>query len=93
MRWGGTPVRALISAAMVRERPIEAILSGPAASIVGARWLTGDAKMLEAFAGINRSAMAKDRDGNAVFLAKSAWDVNYQQERNPDIQFSATRER
>jgi N-methylhydantoinase A/oxoprolinase/acetone carboxylase beta subunit len=32
---------ALISATMVRERPIETILSGPAASIVGARWLTG----------------------------------------------------
>lgn len=32
---------ALISAAIVRERPIETILSGPAASIVGARWLTG----------------------------------------------------
>ncbi len=32
---------ALISAAMVRERPIETILSGPAASIVGAGWLTG----------------------------------------------------
>ncbi|NPD14126.1 hydantoinase/oxoprolinase family protein [Xinfangfangia sp. D13-10-4-6] len=32
---------ALISAAVVRERPIETVLSGPAASIVGARWLTG----------------------------------------------------
>jgi N-methylhydantoinase A/oxoprolinase/acetone carboxylase beta subunit len=32
---------ALISAAMARLRPIETILSGPAASIVGARWLTG----------------------------------------------------
>ena len=32
---------ALIAAAMARERPIETILSGPAASIVGARWLTG----------------------------------------------------
>lgn len=32
---------ALISAAMARDRPIETILSGPAASIVGARWLTG----------------------------------------------------
>jgi N-methylhydantoinase A/oxoprolinase/acetone carboxylase beta subunit len=31
---------ALIAAAMARERPIETILSGPAASIVGARWLT-----------------------------------------------------
>ena len=36
---------ALMSAAMARARPIETILSGPAASIVGARWLTreGDA--------------------------------------------------
>jgi N-methylhydantoinase A/oxoprolinase/acetone carboxylase beta subunit len=32
---------ALISAKQARERPIETILSGPAASIVGARWLTG----------------------------------------------------
>ncbi len=32
---------ALISAAQAKERPIETILSGPAASIVGAHWLTG----------------------------------------------------
>lgn len=32
---------ALISSAQARERPIETILSGPAASIVGARWMTG----------------------------------------------------
>jgi N-methylhydantoinase A/oxoprolinase/acetone carboxylase beta subunit len=37
---------ALISAAMVRMRPIETILSGPAASIVGARWLTGETDAL-----------------------------------------------
>ncbi len=32
---------ALIAAKQARERPIETILSGPAASVVGARWLTG----------------------------------------------------
>ncbi|MFK7940166.1 MAG: hydantoinase/oxoprolinase N-terminal domain-containing protein [Roseovarius sp.] len=32
---------ALISADQARDRPIETILSGPAASIVGARWMTG----------------------------------------------------
>jgi N-methylhydantoinase A/oxoprolinase/acetone carboxylase beta subunit len=32
---------ALISADMARARPIETILSGPAASIVGAKWMTG----------------------------------------------------
>lgn len=33
---------ALVSAALARERPIETILSGPAASIAGASWLTGE---------------------------------------------------
>jgi N-methylhydantoinase A/oxoprolinase/acetone carboxylase beta subunit len=37
---------ALVSAGQARERPIETILSGPAASIVGARWLTGEARAL-----------------------------------------------
>lgn len=32
---------ALISSAQAREKPIETILSGPAASIVGAQWMTG----------------------------------------------------
>ena len=32
---------ALISAQQARQKPIETILSGPAASIVGARWMTG----------------------------------------------------
>jgi len=58
-----------------------------------ARWLSGEARLLEDFTGINRAAMARDRDGNPVFLARSAWDVNYQSERNPDIAFSATKER
>jgi peptide chain release factor 3 len=58
-----------------------------------ARWLSGDEAMLNAFANINQNAMAKDRDGNPVFLAKSAWDVGYQQDRNPEIVFGTTRER
>ncbi len=33
---------ALISAELARDRPIETILSGPAASIAGASWLTGE---------------------------------------------------
>jgi len=32
---------ALVPASMMRERPIETILSGPAASVAGAAWLTG----------------------------------------------------
>ncbi len=58
-----------------------------------ARWLSGDDKALEAFARIAQANLAKDRDDNPVYLAKSAWDVGYQEERNPDVKFMATRER
>ena len=37
--------------------------------------------------------MAKDRDGDPVFLAKSAWDVGYVADRYPKVNFAATRER
>ena len=58
-----------------------------------ARWIKGDEALIKAFTQINRDKIAKDRDGNPVFLAKSSWDVGYQAERNPDIAFSATKER
>jgi len=54
---------ALISAAMVRERPIETILSGPAASIVGARWLTGASDALVSDIGGTTTDVALLRDG------------------------------
>lgn len=37
---------ALVSAGLARERPIETILSGPAASIAGASWLSGETEAL-----------------------------------------------
>ncbi|WDF72412.1 peptide chain release factor 3 [Novosphingobium sp. KACC 22771] len=58
-----------------------------------ARWVKGDAKALSDFAEFNRANLAKDRDGDPVFMARSAWDVSYQQERNPELTFSATKER
>jgi peptide chain release factor 3 len=58
-----------------------------------ARWLNGSDAALKTFAQFNGGNMAKDRDGNPVFMARSSWDVGYQQEKNPDIVFSATKER
>ncbi len=58
-----------------------------------ARWLKGSESDIRGFAEINRSNLAHDRDGDPVFLARSAWDVSYQQERNPELAFSATKER
>ncbi len=58
-----------------------------------ARWIKGDAAAMQAFATYNRDKLARDRDGNPVFMAKSVWDVNYQAERHPEVAFSATKER
>ncbi len=58
-----------------------------------ARWLKGDEAALKNFADFNMSNLAKDRDGDPVFMARSSWDVSYQQERNPELVFSATKER
>jgi peptide chain release factor 3 len=58
-----------------------------------ARWLKGSETAIKGFTEFNRSNLAHDRDGDPVFLARSAWDVSYQQERNPELAFSATKER
>ncbi|AZI35906.1 peptide chain release factor 3 [Caenibius tardaugens NBRC 16725] len=73
------------------EYKVEAALE--AAPFDTARWLKGDEKVIDAFAQFNRTNLAKDRDGDPVFLARSAWDVGYQQEKNPEIAFNATKER
>tara|TARA_R110002049_G_scaffold117332_2_gene270560 strand:+ start:148876 stop:150882 length:2007 start_codon:yes stop_codon:yes gene_type:complete len=54
---------ALISSAQARQRPIETILSGPAASIVGARWLTQADLALVSDIGGTTTDVALLRDG------------------------------
>jgi peptide chain release factor 3 len=58
-----------------------------------ARWISGDAAPMKAFVDEHRSAMAEDRDGAPVFLARDNWELNFVTGRFPDIKFSATRER
>jgi peptide chain release factor 3 len=58
-----------------------------------ARWLKGSAEAMREFERFNQGNLARDRDGDLVFMARSPWDVGYQQERNPEITFSATKER
>ncbi len=54
---------ALVSAALARERPIETILSGPAASIAGASWLTGETDALVSDIGGTTTDICLLRDG------------------------------
>ncbi len=58
-----------------------------------ARWLKGSEEAMREFERFNQGTLARDRAGDLVFMAKSAWDVGYQQERNPALSFSATKER
>lgn len=59
-----------------------------------ARWVSADdARTLDAFVGEHRAAMAEDRDGAPVFMAKDAWELSYVQGRNASIRFAATKER
>jgi len=59
-----------------------------------ARWISAkDDVTLEKFADRHKMQIAEDVDGAAVFLAKSGWEINYAQEKFPDISFTATKER
>ena len=63
---------ALMSAEQARERPIETILSGPAASIVGARWLTDAENALVSDIGGTTTDVALIRDGKPAIDSAGA---------------------
>ena len=63
---------SLVSAAFVRERPIETILSGPAASLVGAAHLTGCADAVISDIGGTTTDIAVLRDGVPIISADGA---------------------
>ncbi|MCL6249829.1 peptide chain release factor 3 [Altererythrobacter sp. KTW20L] len=73
------------------EYKVEAVLE--ASPFATARWLKGSDAAQQSFAEFNRNNLARDRDGDLVFMARSPWDVNYAAEKNPDLTFSATKER
>lgn len=58
-----------------------------------ARWISGSTADVKAFADEHRAAMAEDRDGAPVFMARDAWELRFVTQRHGNIGFSATRER
>jgi peptide chain release factor 3 len=57
-----------------------------------ARWLaSNDNAKLKAFIDANASAVALDHNQEPVFLARNSWHLNDAQERNPGVQFLATK--
>ena len=63
---------ALISAAVAKDKPIETILSGPAASIAGASWLTGETNALVSDIGGTTTDICMLRDGRPAIDPKGA---------------------
>ncbi|HNR75711.1 MAG TPA: peptide chain release factor 3 [Parvularculaceae bacterium] len=57
------------------------------------RWLSGDPAAIEKFMSLNGTAIAHDRYGGPVYLARSAWEASYAEQKNPDVKFLKTRER
>jgi peptide chain release factor 3 len=54
-----------------------------------ARWIAAeDSKTIDQFAAKYSSSMAEDGDGDLVFLARSAFDLDYTGQNNPGISFS-----
>jgi len=54
-----------------------------------ARWISAeDRKTLDQFVAGHRSSIAEDFDGDLVFLARSAFDLDYTSEQNAAITFS-----
>ena len=63
------------------EYKVEAALEP--APFATARWVKGADAALKSFTDFNRANLAKDRDGDPVFMAKSPWDVGYQSGKEP----------
>ncbi|ORE96710.1 peptide chain release factor 3 [Stappia sp. 22II-S9-Z10] len=57
-----------------------------------ARWLAGDPKLVKAFVDGNKAVVADDVDGDPVYLARNAWELNYTREKHPDIRFVEVKE-
>ena len=54
-----------------------------------ARWISApDRKKFDAFLNGSRSAIAEDLDGDAVFMARNSFNLDYTAERNEGITFS-----
>lgn len=57
------------------------------------RWLGGDETAVKTFVASNQGAIAHDRYGAPVYLARSTWEAGYAAEKNPKVAFLKTRER
>ncbi|WP_340107515.1 peptide chain release factor 3 [Pikeienuella sp. HZG-20] len=57
-----------------------------------ARWVRGEDSDVEAFIKANRGQMARDHDGDPVFLIRIQWDIDRAGKDFPNVELTATKE-
>ena len=57
-----------------------------------ARWVTGPRERMDAFAQANQGHMARDNDGDLVYLTRLQWDIDRVTRDWPDLTLSETKE-
>ena len=87
----GTLQLDVIEARLVAEYGVKATLEPCGYETV--RWIAGDSDDVNQFVSKNQGAVADDRYGSPVLLARSAWEAGYTEEKNPKLKFLKTRER
>ncbi|MEM1273220.1 MAG: peptide chain release factor 3 [Pseudomonadota bacterium] len=57
-----------------------------------ARWVHGEKDAIDGFASANKQHMARDNDGDPVYLTRLQWDIDRVDRDYPEIRLSATKE-
>ncbi|MEM9319286.1 MAG: peptide chain release factor 3 [Pseudomonadota bacterium] len=57
-----------------------------------ARWVHGPKDAIETFTTANKQHLARDNDGDPVYLTRLQWDIDRVERDYPDIRLSATKE-
>jgi peptide chain release factor 3 len=57
-----------------------------------ARWVSGDAPEIDRFVNLNKPHIAKDNDGDIVYLTRLQWDIDRVERDFPDLKLSTTKE-
>ena len=57
-----------------------------------ARWLSGPRDQVDAFVAANKGHIARDHDGDLVYLTRLQWDIDRVARDHPELRLSATKE-
>ncbi|WP_432816962.1 peptide chain release factor 3 [Sulfitobacter sp. JB4-11] len=63
-----------------------------ASQFTSARWVNGDRQAVDKFTESNKQHIARDHDGDIVYLTRLQWDIDRVERDYPDVRLTATKE-